>query len=123
MTLVLILLLQVFPQGVPSAPAQVCTVTGLKLPTTVMTWDQARLEAEKVFGSLNVLQWSNGGQTFYMGIRTQGNWVAGQNEPNPKICFAPNCFKNTNGSWRSLWNAVLIDRCKRTQGHGFEGQH
>lgn len=102
----------IFPTGAPPI-VRTCTSTGLHLSTKVMTSQEAFVEAEKWWGKTNVYQWTQGTSTVYLAgrIQTPFGWL----EPSKANCVSPYCFKNTNGSWRSLWNSIVVDSCKRMQ--------
>lgn len=108
--LLLALVLQFPPKGLPK-PVETCTVTGLKLSTKAMTQPEAWTLAHAKW-KLDTRQWWNG-NTVILGYRTTAWGIT--KEPDPRNCLSPLCYRNTNGSWRSLWNAILIDECKRRQ--------
>lgn len=122
MTFVLVLLLQFvplprlpdstfhLPVGAP-APVEVCTAAGLKLSTKAMTQAETFALARAKFGRSAVV--SSSGKTVTIGYTILGWGI--EIKPDWKKCPSSNCWKNTNGSWRSAWNSVAIDQCQRRQ--------
>ena len=96
----------------PPAPVETCTASGLGLSTKVLTENAAFELAASKWGAMNVRQWKRG-STVMLGVRMPlfGLWM----EPNPTKCPFTNCWRNTNGSWRSLWNSIAIQECQRRQ--------
>ena len=108
----LLMLVLQFPTAPLAGAPKVCTVAGLGLVTTTMslTTLDALIKAKwGVLGFRRQLKLMNATSTIVeVGFRTL---IDGDRDPEK--CPSSTCFQNRVGSWRKLWNSILITECQR----------
>ena len=104
------------PSNSIPVPLEVCTITGLNLITTSLSESAAWNLAYAKWGKLTFQRRLKLGGVNYSIVELGFRTVIDGNKDPERCLIGFNCFQNRVGSWRKLWNSILIDECKRRQG-------